>query len=161
MGRIFVDGSMAQFTRKDITLVDVDLGNGQCFENLEPRRLFPVSDPDRYITLLDESGIEQAVIRDLAELPVRQRQVIEDCLGEYYLVPKITRVISYAEKFRGMMIQVETDRGIADIELRTILHNVKLRGRRLLIRDSNDNRYEIPDITALDARSRRMIDNFI
>ncbi len=161
MGRIFVEGSMAQFTRKDITLVDVDLGNGQCFENLEPRRLFPVSDPDRYITLLDESGIEQAVIRDLAELPVRQRQVIEDCLGEYYLVPKITRVISYAEKFRGMMIQVETDRGIADIELRTILHNVKLRGRRLLIRDSNDNRYEIPDITALDARSRRMIDNFI
>ena len=101
------------------------------------------------------------MIRDLADLPAQHRQMIEECLGEYYLIPKITRVIHYAEKSRGIIMQVETDRGIVDIELRTILQNVKIWGQRLLIRDSNDNRYEIPDISALDARSRRMIDNFI
>ena len=65
MGRIYIDGDSARFTRKDITLVDVELSDGTTFEKLEPRRLFPVSDQNRYIALLDENGTEQAIIRDI------------------------------------------------------------------------------------------------
>ena len=69
MERIYIEYDMARFTRKDITLVDVELYDGRKFENLEPRRLFPTSGLEKYITLLDSTGVEQAVIRDLKTLP--------------------------------------------------------------------------------------------
>ena len=54
MERIYIEFDNARFTRKDITLVDVELYDGRKFENLEPRRLFPRSGLEKYITLLDE-----------------------------------------------------------------------------------------------------------
>ena len=89
MERLFIDKDMATFARKDLTLLDVTFADGKVLEKLEPRRLFPISDKTRYIALLDESGAEQAVIRDLSVLPAEDQKIIEDCLLEYYLVPKI------------------------------------------------------------------------
>ena len=91
MARLYIDNDMARFTRKDICLVDVELYDGRFFENLEPRRLFPTTGLEKYITLLDSAGVEKAIIRDLNTLPPNERKIIEECLNEYYLVPKITR----------------------------------------------------------------------
>ena len=161
MERIYIDNDMAQFARKDITLVDMQLQDGSEFRNLEPRCLFPTSDRRKYIALLDEGGTEQAVIRDLDTLPPEQRKIIEGCLEEYYLIPRITRVLETSEKFGLITLQTETDRGPAKIEIRNLLYGFKQIGNRLLLRDSNDNRYEVPDLTRLDARSRHLLDNFI
>ena len=161
MERIYIDNDMAQFARKDITLVDMQLQDGSEFRNLEPRCLFPTSDRRKYIALLDEGGTEQAVIRDLDTLPPEQRKIIEGCLEEYYLIPRITRVLETSEKFGLITLQTETDRGPAKIEIRNLLYGFKQIGNRLLLRDSNDNRYEVPDLTRLDACSRHLLDNFI
>jgi len=161
MERIYIENDMARFTRKDITLVDVQLHDGTTYENLEPRCLFPASNRRKYITLLDESGTEQAVIRDLDALPPEQRKIIEGCLEEYYLIPRITKILEATEKFGLITLQIETDRGSAKIEIRNLLYGFKQMGNRLLLRDGNDNRYEIPDLTQLDSRSRHLLDNFI
>ena len=76
MERIYIEYDMAKFTRKDITLVDVELYDGRSFQNLEPRRLFPVSGLEKYITLLDETGAEKAIIRDLRTLPPEERKTV-------------------------------------------------------------------------------------
>lgn len=162
MARLYVENDMARFIRKDITLVDMELYDGRRFENLEPRRLFPLSGLEKYITLLDEQGIEKAIIRDLRTLPPSERATIESCLQEYYLIPKITCITNCIEKYGVLSIHTETDRGPAIIEIRNIIHGVKLLyGIRVLFRDSNDNRYEIPDINKLDKRSRQFIDMFL
>ena len=162
MERIYIDYDMARFTRKDITLVDVELYDGRKFENLEPRRLFPLSGVGKYITLLNEQGIEQAIIRDLSTLPAQERQIIEDCLEEYYLIPKIVEIYDSKEKFGIITLFTETDRGPANIEVRSLLNGIKLvHGSRILIRDGNDNRYEIPDIRALDKHSRQKIECYL
>ena len=162
MARLYVEHDMAQFTRKDITHVDMELFGGKTFENLEPRRLFPLSGKDKYITLLDEEGVEQAVIRDLKTLPKDARQMIESCLQEYYLIPKVEKILNIEEKFGVVALNVETDRGPARIELRSNLHGLKLLyGGRVLMRDSNDNRYEIPDLQKIDKRSRMLIDSYL
>ena len=157
MERIYIDGDMATFTRKDLTLVDMQLQDGRCFENLEPKRLFPVSDRDRFITLLDENGAEQAVIRDITTLPADQRAVIEACLEEYYLIPKIERILAYEERFDGLTLHTETDKGPVDIEIRVLITGFRMDGVRALLRDINDNRYEIPNIYELDKRSQKLI----
>lgn len=161
MERIYIDGDMAKFTRKDITTVDVALQDGTTFQNAEPRCLFPSSNGRKFITLLDESGVELAVIRDLDALPKAQREIIEDCLAEYYLIPRITKILNTTEKFGLITLDTETDRGPARIEIRSLLYGFKQVGNRLLLRDSNDNRYEIPDLRQLDAKSRHFLDNFI
>ena len=161
MERIYIDGDMATFTRKDITIVDVKLQDGTFFENLEPRCLFPSSNREKFITLLDENGNEQAVIRDLQTLPKNEQVIIRECMEEYYLIPRITKILSTTEKFGLITLETETDRGPARIEIRNLLYGFKQLGNRLLLRDGNDNRYEIPDLTRLDARSRHLLDNFI
>lgn len=161
MERIYIDKDMARFTRKDLTLVDVTLNDGRSLENLEPRRLFPVTDLNRFITLLDEKGVEQAVIRDLNALPADQRAIVEDCLNEYYLVPKILKIWAYEERFDGLTLHTETDKGPADIEIRILIKGFKLDGVRALLRDVNDNRYEIPDVTKLDNLSRQILGRYL
>lgn len=161
MERIYIDKDMARFVRKDLTIVDMELSDGRRFERLEPHRLFPVSVQDRYITLLDENGVEQAVIRDLNTLPCEQRQIIEDCLAEYYLIPKILRIRDFRERFDGLTLFTDTDKGPVDIEIRILLKGFRLDGVRVLVRDINDNRYEIPDINRLDSLSRQIIGRYL
>ena len=162
MGRIYIDGDSARFTRRDITLVDVELSDGTTFEKLEPRRLFPVSDQNRYIALLDENGTEQAIIRDICTLPADQQALIHDCLKEYYLIPKISQISDFRERYDGITLYTETDRGPAEIEIRNLDHGLKMdRGARALVRDINDNRYEIPDVTRLDKHSRQILGRYM
>ena len=162
MPRLYIDNDMARFVRKDIALVDMELYDGRYFENLEPRRLFPVTGLEKYITLLDSAGVEQAIIRDLNTLPPKERKIIEECLNEYYLVPKISKIIDCSEKYGVLNIQAETDRGEVLIEIRNVLSGLKLMyGTRVLLRDHNDNRYAIPDLQQLDKNSRMMIDLYL
>ena len=99
MARLYVEYDMARFTRKDITHVDMELYDGRRFDNLEPHRLFPLSGLEKYITLLDGEGIERAIIRDMNTLPKEERKIIESCLEEYYLIPKVTKINDCKEKF--------------------------------------------------------------
>ena len=162
MERIYIDRDEAQFFRRGITSVNVTLADGTVLENLQPRRLFPVSDRIRYISLLDSAGAEQAVIRDLSALPSQYQKIITECLDEYYLIPKITAITDCKERFDGISLFVETDHGAAKIEIRTLNQGLRMDGPiRALVRDVNDNRYEIPDITKLDLRSRQILARYL
>ncbi len=162
MARLYVEFDKARFTKAGITLVNMELYDGRRFENLEPRRLFPLSGLNKYITLLDGKGVEKAIIRDLDTLAESERKIIEDCLEEYYLIPKITKINTLAEKYGLITVDAETDRGHAVIEMRGMVHSLKLLyDGRVLIRDTNDNRYEIPNLAALDRHSISLIDSFL
>ena len=162
MSRLYIDNDMARFTRKDLALVDMELYDGRKFVNLEPRRLFPLSGLEKYITLLDGEGTECAIIRDLRTLPDEERHIIEQCLKEYYLIPKITKITDCREKYGVLRIWAQTDCGAVVIEIRNIIHGIKLLyGTRVQLRDVNDNRYEISDLRAIDSKSRRLIDSFL
>jgi putative uncharacterized protein (fragment) len=154
MARLYVNGDEVRFTRRDMCSVDAEFYDGKRIENLEPRRLFPVSGMTRYITLLDEDGKEQAIIRNIDTLMPESKKVIEACLREYYLIPKIKRLIDSTEKYGILKWTVETDRGMCSFEIRNRHSDIKmLYDGRVLVRDSNDNRYEIPDYRTLDKHS--------
>ncbi len=162
MARTYIDADMARFTGCGTATVDMELFDGRRFESLEPHRLFPLSGVDKYISLLDSDGNEVAIIRDMTTLPPSDRAVIEKCLGEYYFIPKITRIDSLTEKFGMITIAAQTDRGQVSISIRGIVHSLKLiHGTRVLIRDTNDNRYEIPDLRELDRHSQQLIDSYL
>lgn len=160
MARLYINGEEVRFTKRDMCSVDVEFYDGRQFEELEPRRLFPVSGLSRYITLLDKDGKEQAIIRNIDTLSPSDKKIIEECLREYYMVPKIKRLIDSAEKYGILKWTVETDRGMRSFEIRNRHSDIKmLYDGRVLVRDSNDNRYEITDYRTLDKQSLALLNS--
>ena len=155
----YIDGPEVKITENDGIFVDVELFHSkEKLTGLEPRRLFPRSGMDRYVALLDGEGNQVAVIRNTENLPEESRNALTKALDEYYMIPKILRFIKMTEKFKIWMWTAETDRGIITFEIRNHIASVKpLYDGRVLIRDANDNRYEIPDYRKLDKKSKAML----
>ena len=154
----YIEGPEIRITENDKVFVDVEFYNGEKFTELELHRMFPITGLDKYISLLDSSGNEVAVIRNINDLMPESREVVENCLREYYMIPRIIRFIKMSEKFKIWMWTAETDKGICTFEIRNHLTAIKpLYDGRVLIKDANDNRYEIPDVSKLDKKSIKMI----
>ena len=163
MARIYIDQYVGRLERSDFYLVRLKMKDGTVYEDLEPRRLFPMTNPEMYITLLDKDERELGFVRDLQELDAASAQALRACFAEYYMIPKITRVLLTEEKFGSIKWQVETDRGEITFRIRSRHSDIKkLYGtNRVIVRDTNDNRYEIPDYTKLDSRSIRMLFSYL
>lgn len=154
MSRIYVNAN-DKIIHYENNLVTLKTADGNEFEGLEPRRLFPVSRSEVYITLLDSEGAEVALIRALTDLDSASREVVETGLDDYYLVPHITRIISTGEKYGTLRWTVDTDRGIKNFDIRNRNHDIKMfKDGKVRVRDSDDNRYVIDDYMKLDAHSR-------
>lgn len=138
--------------------LDITDENGRVYSSVEPHRLFPLSDTEDYIAIVDDDGNEQGVLRRTDELCDNDRKTLENALGEYYMIPKITKIKSITEKYGQIIFSVETDHGPCEFEIRNRQSDIKSMSQdRILIIDSSDNRYEIPDLNELDKHSRRKI----
>ena len=155
MERYFVDGQKDRIVREDLYTVRLEKADGEVIGTLEPKKLFPYTNPNHYVTLIGSNKKEVAVIRDLAELSDESREAIDGCFGEIYMIPEITRVHYCESKFGALMFKVDTDRGgPITFRIRNSNSDIKmLTDVRMVIRDSDDNRYEISDVTKLDKKS--------
>ena len=162
MSRIYIDRYTGKITRNDIYLVDVTLKDGTVIKDLEPRRLFPITNKNMYITLLDKSEQEVCFVRDLDELDEASALALQECFKEYYRIPKITALLDVTEKFGTLTWRVDTNLGIVKFRIRNRHSDIKnLSDTRVLIRDTNDNRYEIPDWTVLDKHSKHLLFTYL
>lgn len=163
MSRYYIDRYTGKIERTDMYLVRLIQKDGTVLEDLEPRMLFPFSHHTMYITLLDRNEHEVAFVRDLEELDEASRKALEACFEEYYMIPKIKRLIACEERFGALSWTVETDRGITTFRIRSRHGDIKTvsGSHRVLIKDADDNRYEIADHTALDAHSTRLLFQYL
>ena len=144
--------------RTDSYLVKVECENGNVFTDLEPRRLFPITDLNRYITLLDEKEKEIALIKEMSSLNEESAKAVNGCFEDFYMIPKILSVVDISDKFGVLKWTVITDRGEISFSIRNRHSDIKvLYDGRVLIRDNNDNRYEIENLAELDKRSRSLL----
>ena len=153
----YIEGPEVRLTENDKIFVDAEFYTGEKFYELELHRMFPITGLTKYIALMDSEGNEIAVIRDINDLMPESKEVVENCLREYYMIPRITKFIKMSEKFKIWMWTAETDKGICTFEIRNHLTAIKpLYDGRVLIKDANDNRYEIPDVNVLDKHSKKL-----
>ena len=159
MARKYID-SGASFTRRGMVLVDMEY-EGTVTEALSPRRLFPTSDREHYVSLLDADGHEVAILRDLGALDAESAAILRASLAEYYVIPEITAVLSIEEKGGGDRWTVLTDHGECSFRIKSRITDVKaMDDGRILFRDSSDNRYEVRDWTKLDKHSRHLLNAY-
>ena len=163
MSRIYIDKYVGKIERTDLYFVRLTLKDGTVYEDLEPRRLFPYTNHTMYITLLDKNERELGFVRDLKELDEESEEALVECFAEYYMIPKILRVIDCKEEAGALKWEVDTDRGAVTFTIKNRHSDIKhIDGsERIIIRDSNDNRYEISNVEALDTHSKRRLFSYL
>ena len=130
-------------------------GRDQPVRRARIARCFPWSVPERYISVCDEHGNELALLDGLDELDPDSRAVALDEMQRMVFNPKILRVLEFKHEFGLTTITAETDRGQVSFQIRSRDDVRILSPTRALFRDVDGNTYELPDLTALDASSRR------
>lgn len=148
-----------RIVRIDTYLVRVETYDGKVFEELEPRRMFPYTFPNSYVTLLNSSEHEEAVIMSLDELDEASREAIEGCFAEYYMIPEIEEILRIEDKSSFKWL-VKTERGKVEFHIQNRHSDIKEHGGIVVIRDSNDNRYRA-DLRKLDEKSLRKLSCYI
>lgn len=83
-------------------------------------------------------------------------------LERNYFTPRIVQVNAIEVNYHVPKWDVQTDRGPRIFEIRSTRRDILiLSGGRILIRDADGNRYEIPDYHRLDPVSQALIETQI
>jgi hypothetical protein len=140
-----------------LVLVTAD---GMHHENARPARLFPLTDPDHWISIQDSSGREVACIEDPTLLTEAQRSALNDALSKRAFVPVIQKINRITRAADGYDWHVTTDRGRTTFHVETDEAIQTLGGGRLVIIDDRNTRYLIPNASALDRDSKRRMERY-
>ena len=151
------------FIRMKVTMPD-DEGKEEekTYERIFLHRAFPFDYPYAFISVLDEDSKEIGIIQDVDELGEGPAVLIRDELDRKYYTPVIRQILSVKDKFGYSYWKVVTDEGELEFTCRdTFSSLLKVGGTRIFVNDIDGNRFEIPDLEALDRKSFRKIELFL
>lgn len=144
-------------SRGRLVLSDED---GQDHVGVEPVRAFPISDPDHWISLVDSRGREVACVADLADLPANHIELIVQELADREFLPQIERIVNVVDSKEPYIWDVQTDRGPVQFLMRE--DEIRRLGpTRAILVDMHGVRYYIPDSRRLDAKSQRILTQYL
>jgi hypothetical protein len=126
-----------------------------------PLPLFPISDPGHWISLRGLDGAELACIEDPKSLSKESREQLQNELARREFVPVIARIIRVSGQMEPSEWTVETDRGTTSFVLESEEDVRRIGESQIMIVDAHGTRYQIPDVNAVDAKSRRIIEWYV
>jgi hypothetical protein len=125
-------------------------------------RAFPFDDPYRYISVLDKDQNEIGIIGDLRNIEPEIRKLLEEELERKYYTPEIKAIKQVKERYGFSYWKVETDIGPLQFTVQDTYRSIlRVTPTRIFIVDMNGNRYEVPDLEALDRKSYRLIELYL
>jgi hypothetical protein len=141
-----------------LTLIDAD---GRKFANVAPVALFPISNPESWISIRLPDGTEVACIEDPRTLPADIWKLLNEDLSRREFVPTIRRIVRVSGNSEPCEWQVETDRGPTRFVLKSEEDVRRIGDHEILIVDAHGTRYHIPDARTVDVKSRRIIEWYV
>lgn len=150
----------------DRNVLDLTIRNERVYKGVYALYCLPVSYPDRYISLrwLDEENREQEVglICNLADWPPEAREVIQASLTRRYLLHQVSGILDIEPFHNYLQFTVRTDRGEMKFILRqTSASAIDYGPTGKLLTDVEENRFVIPDVTALSPGERLLFERYI
>lgn len=149
-------------TRNPLGRLVCTLADGSQHIGVLPVRAFPIAAPDEGVSLVGTAGHELVWIERLSALPEAARRLLEDELAAREFVPRILHIHAVSTFSTPSTWQVETDRGPATLVLKVEedIRRLPERGR-LLITSGHGVVFEVPDLTALDRHSKKLLERFL
>ncbi|MCL2518164.1 MAG: DUF1854 domain-containing protein [Oscillospiraceae bacterium] len=132
------------------------------FPRVYLHRAFPFDNPFSYISVLDKDNKEIGIIRELKDLDENSQNLIVDELHRKYYAPSIKTIQSVKERYGYSYWKVTSDAGDLSFTLQDTFRSIlKVGNNRVFIVDIDNNRYEIPDVEALDFKSYKKIELYL
>ena len=136
--------------------------DGTAHEGVTPVRAFPIAAPDEGLSLVGPDGHELLWVERLSQLDAASLQLVQEELQAREFVPTILRIHGVSSFSTPSTWEVDTDRGPAKLVLKAEDDIRRLGARtRLLIAASDGLQFRVPDSTALDKHSRRLLERFL
>lgn len=130
-------------------------------ESVRPRRAFPLTDPDHWISIADSRGQELALVIDPEQLPEQVQRLLMEDLEQREFVPRILSVHRIQNAPDAFVWDVETDRGRTTFRMEGEDHIHLIEDGRVLLTDVYGIRYLIENARMLDAASRRKLERYL
>ena len=125
-------------------------------------RAAPLSYTDRYISFLDSKDEEICMVDEMRDLDEETCRLVGEELDRRYLTSVVEQVDSVRNEFGTSYWDVRTNRGKREFVVQNVAENAQWLGdRRLLLLDVDGNRFEIPDLEALDKQSLAFVEQVL
>jgi hypothetical protein len=104
---------------------------------------------------------EIGIVQDIQKMEPQSRKIVEEELEMMYFTPKITNINSIKSERGSYKWMVETDRGEREFDVRHREDIRILASNRVILKDVDGNRFEIPNYSRLDSRSRSILERYM
>lgn len=145
-------------THPDDATVRLTIEGDRSWREVRIARAFPFSDPDRYIGLRDGDDKDIGILTTLHGLDSESQAIIGTELEKRYFTPRIEKVLAVKEEFGVVTWEVETDKGPRRFLVRNLRDSTfPLGANRLMMTDTDGNRYEFPDVRVVGAKAMTVL----
>jgi hypothetical protein len=156
-----IDAAQVHFSKVGDRL-DMTVAGDAIYTKVSVRRAFPLSLPTRHHSVRDSEKKEIGMLCGIEKLDAASRRLLDLELERRYLVAIIVRIVKVTERFGTVDWEVETDRGPCRFTTRDLRENAtRLGASHYLLNDVENNRYEVPDLSVLDANSQSLLFRYL
>ncbi len=125
-------------------------------------RQFPFELLREFISVLDEEQQEIGIIRRLDDFTGEAGELLTKELNRRYYTSVVLSILNVKERYGFSYWKVKTAEGELSFTLHDTYRSIVRAGeKRILFLDVNGNRFEIPDIDALDRKSYKKIELYL
>jgi len=126
------------------------------------KRAFPLTDPNSYVSIQDGKGDEVGVLLSVDGLNKETRRLFDEQLDRRYFTPAIHKIDILRQEAGMWKFVVQTQRGPTEFFVRNWRDSAhEIAPNRWQINSVDGGRFEIPDLEAIDAGSRRLMDQLL
>jgi hypothetical protein len=133
---------------------------GQEYRDVRLVRMFPITDPEGWISICDSELSELLCIESIEAVAEESRHIFKEELNRCMFTPVIRQITRLTPVGDNVRLYIETDRGVTDIVVDTE-DIYRLSENRVLIKDVSGIRYLIPDWHKMSAQSRKILDMYL
>ena len=141
------------------THLRVELADDRTILSARVKRAFPTSNPREFLSVQDGAGKEVGVLRTLEGMDRDSAVRFDEELERRYFTPTIDKIKELRQEAGMWKFVVDTQRGPTDFFVRNWRDSAfEVSVNRWLIQTVDGARFEIKDVEALDAKSRKLLD---
>jgi len=152
-----LDAGRIKFEKLESGHLSIVLEGGESIAPVSCASLFPLSDPEHYITVLRTEKCDEpevGILRDIGELPKDQRELVVEDLNQRRFLPEILDVKDIRMANGMDEWRVKTDRGDKVFFVSNRKDSITVTDdNMLIITDVEKCRYRIPDYGKMPARA--------
>jgi hypothetical protein len=137
------------------------LDGGQSYDQVKIIRAFPISDPENGFSIVNQDGHELVWFESFDQLSAENQRIARSSLEQIEFIPVISKITDLNTYALPSIWDIETDRGMTKLKLKTEQDIRRVSAEALLITDANGIQYLIKNRKTLDKFSKKVLDRFM